>query len=1031
MRLKAVVLSFLFLHALCFARTDGGLKLNYSEVDISTDVDEHCVLAGFAARSGLSEGVHHNIYSRCLVITDGEQKVCIISNDLMELSPSISYEMRRRIADASGIPIQNVLMHCIHTHSTPRSGGPSSQPGGSNYNWKTRMTDKVVSNAVATVRDDKAFKSFSLEVGKGMTSINFNRCEEGGPVDRSVYVVRFVDGKGRPMVSIINLACHPVCMGPGSYAVSSDYFGTASDLLKKSWGGNVMQLTGAAGNMDPTGGPKDYRHAEACGKSLADSLIDIPFSSRGKSKGLLKLVHRTVSLPYRIAEVTPQAVRAHADSLVNASTGFPRFASDVRGWEEEILARFETEEVSSSLEFDLTALNVDGVIFFFTQGEPFCEYQAEARDAFPDETVFFAGYTNGQNSYLPSAHAYRHHKGYEYEIDQMHVYIKAPYPLSSEMPAIYRNAVTETISAAVCLPEKYGIIPQPQSLKPGPGYFHITGRCSIGYGDDEFREVAEDFASQLRTVTPYSIPVRRVGRIQICRVDSLALEEYGLSVTPSSVKISANSREGAFYAIQSLIQMLPPEFYAEKLRTDIDWKVPSCEIMDKPHFSYRALMLDCGRYFYPKESVMQFIDQMSRRKFNVFHWHLTEDQGWRIEIKKYPKLTGIGAFRKETSGYDNVGNGIPHGGFYTQDDIREVVEYARKRCVTVVPEIELPGHSSAAIAAYPFLSCTPEESKEVSCSWGVKEDVYCPTPETITFLEDVFTELFDLFPSKYYHFGGDECPKTAWRESDWCRDFAEQQGLGSVDDIQDFFVEHFTRFLNDHGKTVIGWDEILDGPSASRAIAMSYRGHAPARRAITSGISCILAPNRWCYLDNPQCELTATGDFNIFMPLSKVYQYYPEVEEEPELSSEWIIGYAGCVWGEHLPDMDKVFYQTFPRACAMAENAWTEKSSKNWTSFRERMQKELCRMSEAKIPYCKSYYDVIYRFDNRTDYPWDVVLELNCPSASIHYTLDGTEPTVKSASYILPIEVRSGVTIKARGFDSDGNAIGCTSIKTF
>ena len=420
----------------------GGLTMSYHSADISTTEDEHVVLAGFAARDTLSDGIHQHLYTHCLVLGDGTQKVCIISNDLMEISPAISDTIRTMIAEQSGLALDNILMHNIHTHSAPRSGGASNYTGGTNRAWKERMVATVVGNAVKTIGEKG--KPFALEVGKGETQINGNRCEKEGPVDHNVYVARFLQ-HGKPVVSIVNLACHPVCMGPGSYLLSSDYAGVNARYLSEAWGGEVFQLTGAAGNMDPALGPKRVDYAEQCGKELSDALKDIPFE-KVPSKGLLRLVNDTVDLPYQIAEVTPEAVTRHADSLAaTARTTFPRFADDVMNWKDEILERFDNGPVPSKLRYHLHGLDVDGIVFFFSDGEPFCEYQMEARAAFPDRTVFFAGYTNGQNSYLPSEHAYEVRKGYEYEIEQMHVYIKAPYPLSERMPSTYREGVIRTI----------------------------------------------------------------------------------------------------------------------------------------------------------------------------------------------------------------------------------------------------------------------------------------------------------------------------------------------------------------------------------------------------------------------------------------------------------------------------------------------------------------------------------------------------------------------------------------------------------
>lgn len=445
-RVILYILSGLALVSIASCSEVGALTCNYGAADISTLPEEHTILAGFAARDGLSDGIHTPLTTHCLTIRKGEEKICIISNDLMEISPALSDTIRTYISEKSGIAKDHILMHCIHTHSSPRSGGSSILTGRTNRAWKERMVATVVDNACNVIGG--RFKPFDLEVGKTTADINGNRCEEGGPVDHEVYVARFLQ-RGKPIVSIVNFACHPVCMGPGSYLLSADYPGVYYKVMREIWGGDVFQLTGAAGNMDPFLGPKMVDYAEECGIAIAESLKAVEFTKVPDSDQLI-FVNKTVDLPYRIDVITPDAIRHHADSL--AATGSmvsATFADDVRAWEKEILARFETGTVPNKLRYHLHAVNLRGIIFFFSDGEPFCEYQQIARAVFPDETVFFAGYTNGQNSYLPSAHAYQHRVGYEYETEQMHVYIRAPYPLSEKMPEIYQNAVISIIKEVI------------------------------------------------------------------------------------------------------------------------------------------------------------------------------------------------------------------------------------------------------------------------------------------------------------------------------------------------------------------------------------------------------------------------------------------------------------------------------------------------------------------------------------------------------------------------------------------------------
>jgi hexosaminidase len=584
---------------------------------------------------------------------------------------------------------------------------------------------------------------------------------------------------------------------------------------------------------------------------------------------------------------------------------------------------------------------------------------------------------------------------------------------------------------------RYDIIPAPSMLAPAPGQFRITKATGIQVeaSDASFKEVADDFSAEFKTVSGIDLKKGGAkGSIILRQVEGLGSEEYALTVTSDGVLAEASSRSGAFYALQTLRQLLPPEVYGDRLAKGVRWEVPCCVIKDKPRFAYRSMMLDVCRYFMPKDAVEKFIDVMAMHKQNVFHWHLTDDQGWRIEIKKYPRLTEVGAWRPFTADYDGKNpDGTPHGGFYTQDDIREIVEYARRRCVTVVPELELPGHSTAAIAAYPELSCDSSRHYEVATDWGVKKDVYCPNAFTFRFLEDVLTEMFGLFPSPYYHIGGDECPKDAWKQSAYCQDFMEVLGLKSEHELQTFFVRRMDSFLREHGKTAIGWDEILDGSAVDGTIVQSYRGHAPAAKAIRRGLDVILSPNRWCYLDYYQTDMEKEPKAQaLFLPMRKVYDYFPVVDSIPDLSARYIVGYECCVWGEYDQNPARMEYLAWPRGVAAAEVGWTARQDKDWDSFRSRMEKELRRLDIKHVGYCKSYYDVVVNFDRKAGFPRKVTLTLDYPDAQIHYTTDGTEPTGKSPVYRGDtLTFGTGAFVKARGFRTDGKPVGTITEKTF
>ena len=518
--------------------------------------------------------------------------------------------------------------------------------------------------------------------------------------------------------------------------------------------------------------------------------------------------------------------------------------------------------------------------------------------------------------------------------------------------------LTVTLGLSVRAQDRCDIIPAPKAYEEMPGAFRL--RSAAVEADPAFAETAADLSARLAAVT--GLKTAKPAAIRLVRVEGLPEEAYRLEVTQQQVTIEATDPAGAFYGVQSFLQLLPAQVYGDKRAKGVRWTAPCCRVEDRPHFPYRGMHLDVGRYFMPKETVMRFIDLMAMHKQNMFHWHLTEDQGWRIEIKKYPRLTEVGAWRPFTADYrDENPDGTPHGGFYTQDDVREVVEYARRRFVTVIPEIELPGHASAAIAAYPQLSCNPDAPHAVATSWGVKTDVFCPNAFTFQFLEDVFTELFDLFPSPYYHIGGDECPKDAWMESDYCKDLMKVLGITDFHELQTFFVRRMDSFLRAHGKTVIGWDEILDGSAVESTVVMSYRGHAPAAKAIQRGMKTILVPNRWTYLDyyqmDPALEPKAQS---LYLPIDKVYNYFPAVDSLRTLSDEYIIGYECCVWGEYAQTPERVEYLAFPRAVAAAEVAWCDRGEKDWDSFYRRMRKEFGRLDAKGVRYNRALHNEMF-----------------------------------------------------------------------
>lgn len=416
-------------------------------------------------------------------------------------------------------------------------------------------------------------------------------------------------------------------------------------------------------------------------------------------------------------------------------------------------------------------------------------------------------------------------------------------------------------------------------------------------------------------------------------------EAYKIKVTPKAAVVTAKEGKGLFWGVQSLIQLLPTATSrTADLNDGVDWEIPACVISDKPRFDYRGMHLDVGRHIFPVESIKKYIDYLAMHKINTFHWHLTEDQGWRIEIKKYPKLTEVGAWRGPA---DNR-----YGGFYTQEEIKDIVKYATDRYITVIPEIELPGHSVAAVAAYPELSCRGEQVP-VRTAWGVSRDVYCAGNEQVfTFLEDVLTEVLELFPSTYIHIGGDECPKKRWKECPKCQERIKNEGLKNEHELQSYFVQRVEKFLNSKGRKLIGWDEILEGGLSSTATVMSWRGTKGGIKAVKAGNDAIMTPNHTFYFDhyqvkglsrnNPGSEPKAIGGFS---DLPKVYNYEVIPEELTEEEAKRVKGGQANCWTEYMPTFSQVEYMVLPRMSALAETLWTPVERKDYDfSFTRRMR---------------------------------------------------------------------------------------------
>jgi len=507
------------------------------------------------------------------------------------------------------------------------------------------------------------------------------------------------------------------------------------------------------------------------------------------------------------------------------------------------------------------------------------------------------------------------------------------------------------------------LVPQPAMLINVEGTFAFEPGTPVIASNEKASKVSvfltkhlEEFYGIPSTIKQSTSVPKKSVFLNIDENSGLGEEAYNLTVNSKGISLVASTPNGLFYGVQTLIQLLPSS--KKKLKEVI---FPAVEIKDTPRFKWRGLHLDVSRHFMPKEFIMKYLDYMAMHKLNTFHWHLTDDQGWRIEIKKYPLLTEVGSIRKETlighgrdpKNYDNT----PYSGFYTQEDIKEIVQYAANRFITVVPEIEMPGHALAALASYPQLGCKGG-SYEVATRWGVFDDVYCAgKEETFTFLQDVIDEITTLFPGDYIHIGGDECPKTRWEKCPLCQKRMRDEGLATEHELQSYFVQRIEKYLNSRGKKLIGWDEILEGGLAQNAAVMSWRGEEGGIAAAKQHHYVVMTPGKYCYFDHYQAD-SKTEPLAIggFLPLKQVYEYEPIPSSLTEEEASYILGAQGNVWTEYMKTSRHVEYMVFPRVAALSEVLWSPKGSRNYEGFLHRMTEQIRRYDTYGINYCKAEF---------------------------------------------------------------------------
>lgn len=512
------------------------------------------------------------------------------------------------------------------------------------------------------------------------------------------------------------------------------------------------------------------------------------------------------------------------------------------------------------------------------------------------------------------------------------------------------------------------IVPYPNHLETGRGTYRVTDRpvtCD-SRTDERTQRAVVGFAARLATVTGGTNPVTVADEVPASGIrfvtdESLPAEGYELNVDGEGIEVRASQFPGFLYALQSLEQLLPAAVYGTEPAPDAAWEVPCVKIADAPRFAYRGMHLDVARHFFSVDEVKRYIDVMAIHKLNTLHWHLTDDQGWRIEIKKYPELTRVGSVRGETlighhhtsSEYDKT----PHGGYYTQKQIREIVKYAADRYVTVIPEIELPGHAVAALTSYPWLGCKGE-GYEVRRRWGISKEVFCPGKETtFEFLQNVFAEVLELFPSEFIHIGGDECPKDSWKQCPLCQERIRTEGLKDEFELQSYTVRRMEKWLREHGRKIIGWDEILEGGVSPTATVMSWRGSKGGIAAAKAGNHVIMAPNVHCYLDYYQTKTPTKEPMAIggYVPMRKVYELDPYDQLTPG-ERAYILGVQGNLWTEYIATFPHLKHMLLPRLAAIAEVGWSY-DRKDFDDFKHRMNSLRKCYDAAGLNYATYFFE--------------------------------------------------------------------------
>lgn len=576
-------------------------------------------------------------------------------------------------------------------------------------------------------------------------------------------------------------------------------------------------------------------------------------------------------------------------------------------------------------------------------------------------------------------------------------------------------------NTSVAYTGELALIPAPQELTLQNDHFILTQHAAItlDQSNPKLIAIARYLNDKIRPATGFELPIEKHGKIELKLTEDTALgdEGYHLQVKHGNILLTAHQPAGIFYGIQTLLQMLPPEIKSEETQPKTKkWYIPCADITDQPQFRWRGLMLDVSRHWFTKEEVMKFIDELAEYKMNVFHWHLTDDQGWRIEIKSFPKLTEIGAWRAPRVGQwwqrerQLPGEKATYGGFYTQEEIQEVLAYAANRYVRVIPEIDVPGHSQATLVSYPNLACmkAPDAVTVGNKFYGEDENTLCiGKEETFEFMEKVLTEVCALFPDEYVHIGGDECYKGFWHKCPRCNARMKTENLKNEDELQSYFIHRMEAILKEKGKKLIGWDEILEGGLAPDATVMSWRGMKGGIEAAKAGHPVIMTPTEHCYLDLWQGEPSVEPDTYSMCRLKDSYQFNPLPDSVP---AELILGGQGNVWAESIPTFRHAEYMTWPRGWALAEVLWSGPARANWSLFWPRVEKHFTRADQAGINYARSMYNAIITPYYTQQDTLQIQLSTEVDDLDIYYTFDNTNPDNFTSKYEFPLRVPRNAT---------------------